>query len=93
MLEVCERAEATTWAHLAAGAVIATFEATPEAGTVLSLRASAERLGGFLQVESAPASLRYDVPSTPGDAVLVEALRDRFDPTRTINRGRWGAML
>ncbi len=93
MLEACERAEATTWAHLAAGVVIATFEATPTAAAVTSLRADAERLGGFLQVESAPASLRYEVPSTPGDAVLVEALRDRFDPKRTINRGRWGAML
>jgi len=93
LLEACERAEATTWAHFASGAVIATFEATPTAATVTSLRADAERLGGFLQVESAAASLRHDVPSTPGDAVLVEALRDRFDPTRTINRGRWGAML
>jgi len=93
LLEACERAEATAWAHHAAGAVIATFEVNPTPATVLALRSAAERLGGFLQIESAPTSFRHDVPSTPGDAVLVEALRDRFDPTRTINRGRWGAIL
>jgi hypothetical protein len=27
------------------------------------------------------------------DAVLMRALRDRFDPMRTVNRGRWGATL
>ncbi len=96
MLEAAEPSGATAWAHLASGAVVTTYPAAasaPTADEVTALRVEAERLGGFLQIESAPASLRHEVPSTPGDAVLVEALRDRFDPARTINRGRWGAIL
>lgn len=93
MLDEYERAGAVAWSHLAAGAVIGTFEVAPPAATVTVLREASERLGGFLQIESAPAQLRHEVSSTPGDAVLVEALRDRFDPERTINRGRWGAIL
>lgn len=93
MLDEVERAGATGWAYVAAGAVLATFAETPEAATVTGLRDTAERLGGFVQVESAPPSLRHDVSSPPGDAALIEALRDRFDPERTINRGRWGAVL
>lgn len=93
MLDEVERAGATGWAYVAAGAVLATFAETPEAATVTDLRDTAERLGGFVQVESAPPSLRHDVSSPPGDAALIEALRDRFDPERTINRGRWGAVL
>ena len=93
ILEECERTGAVAWSHLAAGAVIGTFEVAPSAATVTALREASERLGGFLQIESAPPQLRHKVPSTPGDAVLVEALRDRFDPERTINRGRWGAIL
>lgn len=93
MLDAVERAGATGWTHIASGAVLAAFEETPTAATVTTLRGEAERLGGFLQVESAPAALRLQVASPPGDATLIEALRDRFDPRRTINRGRWGATL
>lgn len=93
MLDEYERAGAISWSHLAAGAVIGTFEVAPSAATVTTLRETSERSGGFLQIESAPAQLRHEVPSTPGDAMLVEALRERFDPERTINRGRWGAIL
>ena len=96
VLEVVERTEATAWAHYAAGAVVATYsdpESVPTAAEITTMRTEAERLGGFLLIESASAALRHEVPASPGDAVLVEALRDRFDPSRTINRGRWGAIL
>ncbi|MGE3960289.1 MAG: FAD-binding oxidoreductase [Dehalococcoidia bacterium] len=92
-LDAAEAMSATAWAHVAAGAVVAVFEATTTANEIVGLRDVAERLGGFLQVESAPAELRHEVAPSPGDALLVEALRDRFDPERTINRGRWGAIL
>lgn len=92
MLEAFERSEATAWAHVASGAVVAAFAEHPASGEVQALRESAARLGGFLEVESAPAWLRSEVASPPGDAALVQALRDRFDPERVINRGRWGAI-
>lgn len=93
ILDAAERAGAVAWAHVASGAVLVTFDEPPALATVTELRAAAERAGGFLVVESGPASLRLDVPPQAGDAILVEALRDRFDPGRTINRGRWGATL
>lgn len=93
ILDEYERAGAVAWSHLAAGAVIATFEVAPPSATITALREAAVRLGGFLEIEAAPVQLRHEVSAGPGDAVLVEALRDRFDPERTINRGRWGAIL
>ena len=96
LLELVERTGGTAWAHYAAGAVVVAYDdpaSAPSAAEVARLRTEAERLGGFLLIESAPAALRHEVPASSGDAVLVEALRDRFDPSRTINRGRWGAIL
>ncbi len=92
LLESVERAGGTGWTNLAAGAVIGIFR-EPSTDVVATLRGEAERLGGFLQVESAATELRQEIAPSPGDAALVEALRDRFDPKRTINRGRWGAAL
>ena len=96
VLEVVERSEATAWAHYAAGAVVVAYNdpaSVPTAAEITTMHTEAERLGGFLLIESASAALRHEVPASPGDAVLVEALRDRFDPSRTVNRGRWGAIL
>ncbi|MCA9856253.1 MAG: hypothetical protein KC458_03130, partial [Dehalococcoidia bacterium] len=92
LLERVEQAGGTGWTNIAPGAVVAILP-EPTAEAIESLRSEAERLGGFLQVESAPAELRRQVAPSPGDTVLVEALRDRFDAKRTINRGRWGAVL
>ena len=92
LLDRIEQLGSTGWTNIAAGAVVAVLP-EPTAESITSLRQEAERLGGFLQVESAPVALRREVALSPGDTVLVEALRDRFDPKRTINRGRWGAVL
>ncbi|MCB9491477.1 MAG: FAD-binding oxidoreductase [Dehalococcoidia bacterium] len=92
LLERIDQAGGTGWTNIAPGAVVAILP-EPTAEAIESLRSEAERLGGFLQVESAPAELRRQVAPSPGDTVLVEALRDRFDAKRTINRGRWGAVL
>jgi glycolate oxidase FAD binding subunit len=79
----------TAWGHLASGAVIATAPHL-DAATVRQLRAHAAEARGFLQVESAPASLRAEVgPFGPGERDLVRALKQQFDPHGTINRGRW----
>jgi glycolate oxidase FAD binding subunit len=98
-IEAAREAGALAWGHVASGAVIAHF-ADPDAldaidaATVTRLRTFAEARGGYLQVESAPAGLRAALnPGGPGDPALVTALRDRFDPQRIINRGRWGAGL
>ena len=92
-IEACRTAGALAWGHLASGAVIAHFDQAT-AATVRHLRATAEAAGGFLQVEAAPVSLREQIsPGAPGDAILVAALRDRFDPGRILNRGRWGETL
>lgn len=89
MLEAARRAGALAWGYLAAGAVIAHAD-DREGHVITSLRAAAEARGGYLQIEAAPVETRRAVPpGGPGDPALVESLRAQFDPTRTINRGRW----
>jgi glycolate oxidase FAD binding subunit len=77
------------WGHLAAGSVVA-LAPDGDAAAIVALRASAERLGGTLQIESGPPSLRVDVdPFDVGEPDLVRSLKAQFDPTGTLNRGRW----
>ena len=77
------------WGRLAAGSVIVAAPAFA-AADVAALRERAQALGGFLQIEAGPAALRTGVdPFGPGERELARALRDRFDPRRTINPGRW----
>jgi len=95
-IEAARAAGALAWGHIASGAVIAhiTDSDSVDASTIARLRTFAEARGGYLQVESAPATLRAALdPGSPGDPVVVAALRDQFDPQRIINRGRWGAGL
>ena len=78
------------WGHIAAGAVWARPAA--DAQSLKELRAAAEGLGGFLQLESATRSLREAVdPFGAGDAGLVGALKAQFDPRGTLNPDRWEA--
>ncbi|MFN8639874.1 MAG: FAD-binding oxidoreductase [Dehalococcoidia bacterium] len=75
------------WAHLAAGTVLArAFDV--DGRTIEELRAHAESVGGFLQVEHAPRALREAMPP-PGDVDLMRALKQRFDPSGVLNPGRW----
>ena len=90
-VEAAEAAGCAAWGHLAAGSVIA-LAPSMELETVRSLRAHAREAGGFLQIESAPASLRSEVdPFDAGEPELVRALKRQFDPHGTLNRGRWMA--
>ena len=78
------------WGHLAAGAVWARPAA--DARALQDLRATAEAMGGYLQLESASRSLRESFdPFGSGDAALVGALKAQFDPKGTLNPGRFGA--
>jgi glycolate oxidase FAD binding subunit len=88
-LDAVTEAGCIAWAHVASGAVIAT--APPlDAAIVRQLRAHAEEARGFLQIESADASLRAEVdPFGTGERDLVRALKQQFDPHGAINRGRW----
>lgn len=89
VLEAARQAGTLTWGHLAAGSVIA-HAGTLETHAITALREAAERRGGYLQIEAAPLEVRRAVsPGGPGDATLVAALRDQFDPSRILNRGRW----
>ncbi|MCK9485864.1 MAG: FAD-binding oxidoreductase [Dehalococcoidia bacterium] len=89
MLEAARAAGALAWGHLAAGCVIAYADGM-EAHAITALRQAAERARGYLQVEAAPVPIRRQVaPGGPGDPALVAALRDQFDPSRILNRGRW----
>jgi FAD/FMN-containing dehydrogenase len=89
-----EQAEAhgfAAWGHIAAGAV---WMRSTEAGVqqLSELRTSAEAVQGFLQIESAPRSVRDQLdPFGETERELVRALKARFDATGTINPGRWMA--
>ena len=61
---------------------------------VQRLRAAAERLGGALVIEYAPAEVKraagaWGVSADAPDVQAMEALRSAFDPGRIINRGRF----
>lgn len=92
-IEAAERAGCVAWGHIAAGSVLA-HASEIDAGAVRALRERARGLGGTLQIESAPAALRAEAdPFDAGERELVAALRQQFDETRTINRGRWAEGL
>ena len=79
------------WGHIAAGAV---WMRSTEAGAqqLSELRAGAEAVQGFLQIESAPRSVRDQLdPFGETERELVRALKARFDAIGTINPGRWMA--
>ena len=79
------------WGYVAAGAVwVWQSESAPEA--ILALRRSVAAAGGFLQIESGSVALRHRVdPFGETEQELLKALKDRFDPARTLNPGRWAA--
>ena len=61
---------------------------------VQRLRAAAQRLGGALVVESAPAEVKqaagvWGVSADASDIQAMDTLRTAFDPGRIINRGRF----
>ena len=89
LVEQAESLGFAAWGHVAAGAV---WMRSPEAGVpqIAELRASAEAVQGFLQIESAPRGLREQLdPFGETERELVHALKERFDATETINPGRW----
>jgi len=78
------------WGHIAAGAVWARPAA--DATALAALRAAATEAGGYLQLESAPRSLREGVDSFGEiDGQLMNALKTQFDPNNTLNPGKWAA--
>ncbi|MDE2868903.1 MAG: FAD-binding oxidoreductase [Chloroflexota bacterium] len=61
---------------------------------VQRLRTAAERLGGALVIESAPAKVKraagvWGVSPDAPDVQAMDVLRSAFDPGRIINRGRF----
>lgn len=91
MIEDATTAGLTAWGHIAAGAVWAHRGESIDIAAIADLRRVAERHGGFLTIEAAPPDIRQGIdPAGGGDLELVRALRDQFDPQRTINPGRWG---
>lgn len=77
------------WGHVAAGAVWmrSTDADAPQLG---GLRASAEAQRGYLQIESAPRAVREQLdPFGETERELVRSLKTQFDPTGTLNPGRW----
>ncbi|MEE8422321.1 MAG: FAD-binding oxidoreductase [Dehalococcoidia bacterium] len=92
-IEAAEGGGCTAWGHVAAGSVLAQSTAIDAAG-VRALRSRVRSLGGTLQIESAPAAMRAEVdPFDGGDHELLVALRQQFDESKTINRGRWAEGL
>jgi glycolate oxidase FAD binding subunit len=70
-------------------------DVTPEAGArlVTRLRAAVADHDGAIVIERAPRALRARVdpwgPVEPGALALMRALKERFDPAGTLNRGRF----
>ena len=65
-----------------------------DAGQVESLRKSAERAGGFVQIEKLPDDWRETVDvfgSLGGTETIVATLKTRFDPAGILNPGRFVA--
>jgi glycolate oxidase FAD binding subunit len=78
------------WGNVASGSVIAITEDEVAASTVSGLREVAKEAGGFLQIEAAPAELRRAIdPFAAEELDLVRSLKQQFDPTGTLNPGRW----
>jgi glycolate oxidase FAD binding subunit len=91
MIEDATTAGLTSWGHIAAGAVWAHRSGPIDLAVIADLRRVAERHGGFLTIEAASPDIRQGIdPAGGGDLELVRALRDQFDPDRSINPGRWG---
>ena len=89
LVEQAESQGFAAWGHVAAGAV---WMRSTEAGApqIAELRANAEAVQGFLQIESAPRGVREQLdPFGETERELVRALKERFDATGTINPGRW----
>ena len=94
MIEDATAAGFTAWGHIASGAVLAHRDEPTDIAVIADLRRVAERHGGFLTIEAAPAPTRRGIdPAGSGDIELVRALRDQFDPRRVINPGRWADSL
>jgi glycolate oxidase FAD binding subunit len=88
-LRALDGAGCTAWAHVAAGAVLAHTSELP-AERIEHLRTEAVAHGGFLQIEAGSPELRRAVdPFGADQAATIRALKDQFDPKRTLNRGRW----
>jgi glycolate oxidase FAD binding subunit len=70
-----------------------TFTGEPAtAGTIAGARAASERCGGTLVLRDLPAALRGEVDpwgEPPPSFFLMERLKERFDPLRRLNRGRF----
>lgn len=88
-IEAVRAAGCLAWGHIASGAVIG-HASNLDAPTIDRLRAFAEERSGFLQLEAGSKALRGTVdPFGRGEVDLVRALKARFDPRGTLNRGRW----
>ncbi|MEE8336693.1 MAG: FAD-binding oxidoreductase [Dehalococcoidia bacterium] len=92
-IEAAEQAGCSAWGQIAAGSVIAHADGL-DVERVRTLRGQAVELGGTLQIESAPAALRSAIdPFEISERDLVAALKQQFDPARTLNRGRWSEQV
>ena len=88
LVEAADAAGFLAWAHPAASSVLAC--GLDDAEAVAALRALAVEVGGFLQIEAGPAALRSAIdPFALAERELVRALKQQFDPTGTLNPGRW----
>jgi glycolate oxidase FAD binding subunit len=62
------------------------------AGVLQAARAATHGLGGRMVIERCPAELkdRFDVWDEVGDSIAVmRRLKEQYDPTRTLNPGRF----
>jgi glycolate oxidase FAD binding subunit len=92
LAEALANAGASTTAYPGVGAVHGSWAEAPATEVIQTLRRRAIEAGGALVLERAPVELKRAVGvwgEPRGDFALMQRLKQQFDPSRTLNPGRF----
>jgi glycolate oxidase FAD binding subunit len=92
LAEALSAAGAQVVAYPATGTLRGVCDVAPKAETLTSLRRTAIEDGGALVLEAGPPELKNEVGvwgNPRSDFVLIQRLKQQFDPKQTLNPGRF----